>query len=121
MNDPARQRVAGFTLIDADRDVPLEPLSEGMTIRLVALPTRHLNIRADTWPATVGSVRFGLDAQSAFATESGAPYAPAGDQGGDYRPWTPAAGAHALTATPYTGSSATGSAGLGLTVHFTVQ
>jgi hypothetical protein len=45
----------------------------------------------------------------------------AGDDGGDYRAWTPAAGTHTLTATAYTGPNATGAASLPLVVRFTVR
>ncbi|MHC4504471.1 MAG: InlB B-repeat-containing protein, partial [Planctomycetota bacterium] len=38
----------------------------------------------------------------------------------DYGPWTPAVGPHTLTATPYTGSGAGGTAGTPLVVSFTV-
>ena len=60
-------------------------------------------MRAETFPSTVGSVRFALDGNANFQTESVAPYALAGDTAGDYNPWTPALGAHTLTATPFTG------------------
>jgi hypothetical protein len=89
-------------------------------VRLAALPTRRLNVRADTDPAAVGSVRFGLDGDPAYRTENVAPYALAGDTSGDYAPWTPAPGAHSVVAVPYTGPGATGTAGPPLTVSFTV-
>jgi hypothetical protein len=39
----------------------------------------------------------------------------------DYDPWTPAAGAHTLTATAYTGAGGTGTAGPPRTIRFTVR
>jgi CubicO group peptidase (beta-lactamase class C family) len=110
--------VSSFTLVNADTDQDLGLLSNGATVDLAALPTRNLNVRANTSPATVGSVRFVLD--GAAAVESAAPYALFGDSGGNYAPWTPAAGSHTLTATPYSGSGATGTAGTPLTVQFNV-
>jgi CubicO group peptidase (beta-lactamase class C family) len=121
INNPPPQRVAGFTLINADTDQPIGALTNTMTISLATLPTRRLNVRADTWPSTVGSVRFGLDAAASYRIETGAPYALAGDIQGNYKPWTPAAGTHTLKATPYTGAAATGAAGLPLTVTFTIK
>jgi CubicO group peptidase (beta-lactamase class C family) len=112
--------VTGFTLINADTDQPIGALAGGATLNLAALPTRNLNVRADTSPAAVGSVRFGLDGNANFRTESAAPYALAGDSGGNYAAWTPSVGPHSLTATPYTGSGATGTAGTPKTVSFTV-
>lgn len=121
VNDPAASRTAGFTLIDADTDLPIGPLADGMTLDLAALSTRRLNVRADFAGGPIGSVRFGLDAQANYRTESGAPFALAGDTQGDYNPWTPAAGGHTLSATPYSGIGATGTAGSPLAIRFTVK
>jgi hypothetical protein len=117
---PQGQSVTGFTLVNADSDQDLGPLVGGATINLAALPTRNLNVRANTSPATVGSVRFGYDANAAYATENAAPYALAGDSSGDYKAWTPSTGLHVLTATPYSLANAGGSAGTALSVSFTV-
>jgi CubicO group peptidase (beta-lactamase class C family) len=114
-------RVTGLTLIDADTDQPIGPLTDGLALDLSTLPTRRLNVRAETVPAAVGSVRLGLDAKANYRTEGAAPYALAGDDGGDYRAGTPAAGTHTLTATAYTGPNATGAASLPLVVRFTVR
>lgn len=114
-------QVSGLTLIDADSDRAIGPLTDGMTLDLSKLPTRRLNVRAETTPGVVGSVRFGLDAKTNYRTESDAPYALAGDTDGDYRAWTPSAGTHTLTATAYSGPKATGTASPGLVVRFTVR
>jgi hypothetical protein len=112
--------VASFTLVNADTDADLGPLAHGQTINLRTLPTRNLNVRANTSPAVVGSVRFTFSGTPATATESSAPYALAGDTGGNYNAWTPSLGSHTLSATPYSGSGATGTAGTALTISFTV-
>ncbi|GAA4341535.1 malectin domain-containing carbohydrate-binding protein [Flaviaesturariibacter amylovorans] len=115
------QAVSTFTLINADTDQDLFTIADGATLDLATLPTRNLNIRANTSPATVGSVRFVLSgAQARTVTESGAPYALFGDNAGNYNPWTPVLGAYTLQGTPYTGSGATGTAGTVLTVRFNV-
>jgi CubicO group peptidase (beta-lactamase class C family) len=113
-------RMTGLTLINADTDRPIGALTDGMTLDLATLPTRRLNVRAD--PATAsGSVRFGLDLQANYRTESDAPYALAGDRSGDYNPWTPTLGTHTITATPHSGAAATGMAGTPMSVRFTVR
>ena len=117
---PTGPTITGFTLINADTNQPIGLLPNGAILRLSSLPTRNLNIRADTSPAIVGSVRFALDANSNFRLESTAPYALAGDLSGDYLPWTPATGFHSLTATPSTLAGGTGTAGPSVIINFTV-
>jgi hypothetical protein len=118
---PTPQAVTTFTLVNADTDQDIQTLANGATLNLATLPTRNLNIRANTSPATVGSVVFSLSGtQTKSATESTAPYALFGDNAGNYSPWIPAAGSYSLTATPYTASGGMGSAGTPLTVTFTV-
>jgi hypothetical protein len=80
-----------------------------------------LNIRANTNPAKVGSVMMNLTGtQNVNRTESGAPYALAGDINGNYSNWTPLVGSYTLTSTPYSASGGGGSAGLPLTIKFIV-
>jgi len=121
--DAAPQAVSSLTLINADTNQPIagfDPISNGAMIDLSTLPTRNLNIRANTSPAVVGSVRFALDTNSNFRTESVAPYALAGDTNGDYYAWTPTVGSHTLRATPYSAANATGTVGTALTINFSV-
>ena len=99
--------VTSLRLMNADTNQPIagyDPLPNGATLDLASLPTSNLNIRANTSPATIGSVRFALDGNSAYATETILPYALAGDSSGNYNAWTPAVGSHSLTATPYSGA-----------------
>jgi len=112
--------VVSLTLVNADTDQDIGPVSNGATINLAALPTRNLNLRANTSPATVGSVRFDFDGTVSYRVESSAPYALAGDTAGNYAAWTPSVGSHSLTATPFDGAGATGGAGASLAVTFTV-
>ncbi len=115
------QQVTGFTLINADTDLDIQALLPGTALNLATLPTRRLNVRANTSPATVGSVVFALSGTQAVAhTESLAPYALFADSNGDYPAWTPAVGSYTLKATPYTGSSGGGTAGPALSVAFSV-
>jgi len=121
------QAVTSLTLINADTDQPIagyDPMPSNTPLNLAALPTRNLNIRANTNPALVGSVRFNYDGNAGYRIESVAPYAIGSDvlvnNIPDYNAWTPAVGSHALTITPYTQSGAAGTAGTALTFAFTV-
>jgi CubicO group peptidase (beta-lactamase class C family) len=113
--------VSALRLINANTDQPILTMTDGMTITLGNLPTRNLNVQAVTSPSTVGSVRFALDGNTNYRTETDAPYALAGDDLGDYRSWTPSVGSHTVKATPYSGADATGVTGTPLTVKFTVR
>ena len=120
---PPNQSVASFTLIDADTDQPIagfDPIASGATINLATLPSRQLNIRANTSPATVGSVRFGFDGNANFRTDNGAPYSLAGDDASGYLAWTPTVATHTVTATPYSAADAGGTAGTARTLSFKV-
>ncbi len=110
--------VASLTLVNADSDADLGPLTSGAVLNLATLPTRNLNVRANA--SNAASVRFGLDGNASYRTESSAPFALAGDTAGNYNAWTPAVGSHSLSATPFSGTGATGTAGPALSVSFTV-
>lgn len=113
--------ISGYTLINADSDLPIMALTPGITLDLNALPTRNLNVRADTNPTTVGSVVFSLSGAQTYAgTENVVPYALFSDIAGDYFAWTPPVGSYTLLATPYDGPNGSGAAGVPLTLSFTV-
>ncbi len=118
---PADQSVIGFTLVDADTDQPIMPLANSATLDLNALPTKNLNIRANTSHTRVGSVRFALDGPyDRDRIEISPPYALMGNVGLDYKSWTPSVGSYQLTATPYTASDGSGTRGTPLTITFNV-
>jgi N-acetylneuraminic acid mutarotase len=115
--------VSSFTVIDADSDQPISgmlSLTSGETIDLGKTPSKRINLRANTSPSTVGSIRFAYDGNANYRVESALPYALAADNGGDYYAWTPSLGTHVLSATPYTVSGATGTAGTPLSILFNV-
>ena len=123
------QAVTSLTLFNADTDLPIagyDPLPAGAVLNLATLPTKNLNIRANTNPATVGSVRFTYDGNANYHLEGLAPYAIGGDNGltasgtPNYNAWTPAVGSHTLVVTPYTKGGGGGTAGTPVTVAFTV-
>jgi large repetitive protein len=122
VNPAGGQSVTSFTLINAATDQPIaahNPMVSGSTILMSSLATTNLNIRANTNPPTVGSVVFTFSGQPSSRTESGAPYALAGDSAGNYANWNPGLGTFTLTATPYTGPGGAGTAGTPLTITFT--
>jgi hypothetical protein len=87
-------------------------------VNLANLPSRNLNIRVNT-ETRVGSVRITLDGGAA-RVENNPPYAMAGDDSGNYRPWTPTIGTHTVTATPYPLRNGGGEPGLSRSLSFTV-
>jgi hypothetical protein len=119
VNTSSGQSVASFTLINAETDKDIGLLTDGYTINFATLGTNRLSVRANTSPAIVGSVVFTLDGVKVI-TENGAPYAIKGNSSTDYYAWTPTVGSHILTATPYSGSNASGTVGTPKTVQFTV-
>lgn len=116
------QQVVSFTLINADTDQAIQTIANGATLNLATLPTKNLNIRANTNPSTVGSVKFVLSgAQSRTQTETTAPYALYPDASGNYSAWTPATGNYTLRATPYSAAGGGGTAGTALSINFAVS
>ncbi|MBF9255687.1 SBBP repeat-containing protein [Pontibacter sp. 172403-2] len=110
--------VQSFTLVNASNEQDLMPLSNGDTVDLTALPTRALNIRANTSRQRGINVKFALSGQESRSwTELGSPYVLFGDEGGNYHAWSPAPGTYTLTATPYTDA---GERGTTLTISFTI-
>lgn len=119
---PSGQAVVSYTLVNADNAQDIQTLNDGDVINLARTPSQNLNIRANTSPATVGSVVMILSGtQSRNHIENAAPYSLFGDNGsGTYFPWTPAVGPYTLQCTPFTGSNGSGTAGTALTINFTV-
>lgn len=114
------QKVVSFTLINADTDREIQTISNGATLDLSSLPTRNLNVRANT-NTTVGSVYFSLSgAVNHSKTEGSAPYSLFGDTNLNYAAWRPAIGSYTLKAIPYTAVNRGGSAGTALSINFRV-
>ena len=107
--------ITGFTLMNAETDRPMrdEPLIDGETLALSALPTRAINLRADFEGKAPSSVTLrvtridkgstGLPA-SVSRPQKYPPFFVAGDHWADgrpddCRPWTPAPGLYRVWAT----------------------
>ena len=111
--------VTSFTLVNAVTDSDIQVLRDGDVINLSKVG-KHLNIRANTNPVKVGSVRFSYDGKHNYRTENFLWYTLAGDPDRDYDSWTPSLGSHKLTARPFSKKNARGTAGTPLTINFTV-
>jgi hypothetical protein len=95
------------------------PIPEGSTINLGKVGTA-LSIRANTTPATVGSVGFLLDGTTAH-TENAVPYTECSDNGaGVVTACTYSLGAHVLVVTPYSAADLGGTAMASTTLYFTI-
>lgn len=108
-------------IIDGSPVAKYDPIPEGATINLAVVGSA-LSVRANTVPATVGSVGFALDATYTH-TENTAPYCLCSDDGkGDITSCANilTVGTHKLTATPYSGANLTGDAGAPFEVDFTI-
>lgn len=117
----AAPRITGFSLIQLDSPrAVLRPLQDGDRINLAELPTRRLNVRADSLPDRVGSLRFAYRGREKFNTELVWPYTLVPNDGRKGPVWDVAPGLHTITATAYTGSYGNGLRGEPLTVTFTV-
>jgi|GEM_PF-122915 len=99
--------ITGFAIVDANgQPVPgYEALRNGMMLRTASLP-QGWKLRAYTFPATVGSVRFVCDGLTTH--DNAAPYTldPSGCLAGP--------GAHTVVATPYSGADGSGLGGVPL-------
>lgn len=117
-------QISGMTLVDAGTEKDVMKLTNGASLSFGALGTTKLNFRADLG-ASVGSVKFELKgAMSRTYTDNAAPHALFGDDGkGNYYfgNVTMPAGSYTLTATPYSGSNGSGTAGTPVTYSFTVR
>lgn len=115
----AGQAVVSFSLVSTASGQPIsgfDPIPNGATINVAELPTKQVSFRANTSPATVGSVRFGIDSISNYLTDNSAPYT----LSADFSNTTGWVGSHTLKGTPYSGSNASGTTGTALTLTFTL-
>jgi len=113
--------VSSLVLVNADTDQDIMTITPDMVLDLATLPTPNLNIRANTSPATVGSVQFDLvGRQPQFNIENLVPYALVSDFQGNYPAWTPLSGPYRLTITPFSGANGSGVAGSVFTITFDV-
>lgn len=99
--------ISALELWDAGANKKLQTLTSGATIDLAKLPSQITLVAQGTG----GSVRFGVDGNSSYATENVKPWAIRGDDNGDLNAWSVATGTRTVKVTPYTKSNAGGTAG----------
>ncbi|MFN7117811.1 MAG: T9SS type A sorting domain-containing protein [Saprospiraceae bacterium] len=117
---PDADGVVRFTLVDATTHADILEITEGTVLDLSELPS-DINVRANTNPASVGSVVFELSgATTRRQVETVGLYTLFGDNNGDYQPGTFNVGNHQLRATAYTERSGGGTAYPAYTVNFSV-
>jgi hypothetical protein len=118
---PKGGQVKSFTLLNTETRKPIRLLNNGDILSLADLPTNKLNIRADTHPDAVGSVKFQLRGKLKMTLlDNQAPYALFGDNGGKYNSWTPRPGTYRVRAVPYSQPDGKGTAGTPLIIRFTL-
>ncbi|MCK0148347.1 PKD domain-containing protein, partial [Arenibacter sp. F26102] len=121
VGSPPQNGVVSLTLVDADLDVDMFDLSNGQQINLTTTQGKGLNIRANTNPATVGSVLLTLSGPvNKTRNENVSPYALLGDSGGNYYGQQFPLGNYNVSATAFSGSSQTGTNLGTLTIPFSI-
>jgi hypothetical protein len=115
-NTAPQANTLALKLVNADKQAAIGELADGQTLNLSTLPTRNLDVWAESTGAPVESVKFCLD--NSCRTENSAPYSL--DDTADPKAWTPTAGAHTLTVSSHTADSAAGTQLATRTVKFSV-
>ncbi|MEM1339554.1 MAG: T9SS type A sorting domain-containing protein [Bacteroidota bacterium] len=112
--------ITGFSLVDAENNTVLFPITAGMVIDRNSLPTTSLSIVAEA-TSNSESVFLELDgAQSVSRTENVVPYAIFGDSRENYRGRIFESGDYTITATPFTENGRKGETGIPLTLNFSI-
>ncbi|MET7030280.1 PKD domain-containing protein [Sediminicola luteus] len=121
VNSASQNGIISFTLVDAGQDVDMFNLTNNQQIVETTTQGKTLSIRANTNPATVGSVRLTLSGPvNNGRTENVAPYALFGDSSGNYSGLPFPLGNYTMTATAYSGSNLSGSNLGSLTQTFSI-
>lgn len=114
-------QVTSLVLYDAKADTAIRALQDGEVIDLSTLPTRKINIIAETNQSNVGSVVFDFEGDPQFSIDDAAPFALAGDNGnGNFFTYKLKPGQYSITATPYSHPGGAGVKGQELSLNFSV-
>jgi uncharacterized protein YjdB len=113
--------ISGFTLVNADSDSDISTISNGTIIDINQITGLNLNIRANTNPATVGSVSIKLTGPvSETIIENAIPYSLFGDSKGNYNGKILPEGNYTLEAIPYSEPDLGGTKGNVLSIGFSI-
>lgn len=110
-------QISSLTLLNAASHSDIRLLNPVDTINLAVTPS--ISVRANPCQLPIGSVKFIING-STFRTENAAPYTIMGDFPASYNKWNVSPGFYTLTATPYSGANASGTAGVSKTVTILV-
>lgn len=111
--------MVSFTLVNADSDTDIREIMDGDTVDMRMLSSSNINVRANTDPAVVGSVKFWLGGTSQTRTDNTAPYSLYGDSNGDYNGFSPPTNIKiSIAARAYSESNASGAASSIVTLQF---
>ena len=109
-------RVTDFELVDVANESVISTIEDGTEISVSDLENLILNIRANTNPSEVGSVRIKVTGpQTVLRTENTIPYDIFGDEGGQLLP-----GTYTLEATPFSKARGNGITGPTKEISFTL-
>ena len=106
--------VSALEIWDATLNKKFQTLSSGSTIDLAKIPAKFTLVAQ----GSAASVKFGLDAKSSYRIENQKPWSITGDNSGKVVAMTLATGSHTVKVTPYTKTSAGGTAGATKTYTF---
>ncbi|MCX2742738.1 choice-of-anchor D domain-containing protein [Mangrovivirga sp. M17] len=114
--------VIAFTLINADIQEEIGPLSDGDVINLDNYRKNKFSIVAEVDGKNIGSVVFDFNEEQGFQTENFAPYSLNGDfsGGNKFYPVELPLGINTVTATPFTKRNGNGFQGIPLSINFEV-
>lgn len=122
-----KSKVTSLQLIDANTDLPIVDLKNGMVITLDAIAsgmnatTMAFNVNAVVNGTEIQSIKYGYNGNSKFRIEAVDPYAFCGNNGANFNKCKKLGlGEHTITATPYTGLKGDGKAGRPVSVTFTI-
>ncbi|QHT71624.1 T9SS type B sorting domain-containing protein [Rhodocytophaga rosea] len=109
---PTSMAVLSLSLMNAETDKVISAyatLKDGDTLDLSTLPTRKLNIQANTTdPNKIMKVKFGLNGNPEHRIDRFSPYSLDGDFRGDFDPWKLSAGKYSVEVSPYDSSHVKG-------------
>ena len=111
--------VTAFELWDAGLNKKIMTLFGGETLDLAKLPAKLSIVVQGT--SQTQSIKFGYDSNTRYRIETIKPWAIAGDRLGKLYAFTMTLGSHKVSATPYSGTRATGTAGATKTISITVK
>jgi hypothetical protein len=111
--------VTSLVLVNASTGVAIRTLNASDTLSLSNLGASSISIQAVV-NSGAKSVKFVSAEAGVSRTEGNAPWAFLGNSGSTYAPWKPVAKTYTITATGYSASSASGTAGKSVTVTINV-